>query len=326
MFQLLGKEFTFTVDVSQMPCGVNGALYFVEMDKTGNKGNGNNAGAAYGTGYCDAQCPHDIKFIDGEANVEGWKPSASDPNAGVGKMGTCCAEMDIWEGNKISSAYTAHPCNISGQKKCEDPVTCGDNPDNRFNGVCDKDGCDFNPFRAGVKDFYGEGSQFKVDTSQPITVVTQFHTDSNGDLSEIRRKFVQNGKVIEHPMSAVDTMDKQFDSITDEMCDAVKSAFSDTKDFQKKGGLKKMGDAMKNGMVLVMSIWDDHEANMLWLDSTYPTDKTTWGGPRGTCDTSSGVPAQVESQYPNSHVKYGDIRVGDFDTTYGDMLTQEFLQ
>ena len=31
-------------------------------------------GAAYGTGYCDAQCPHDIKFIDGEANSGDWIP------------------------------------------------------------------------------------------------------------------------------------------------------------------------------------------------------------------------------------------------------------
>ncbi|KAM7207445.1 Concanavalin A-like lectin/glucanase domain containing protein [Naviculisporaceae sp. PSN 640] len=30
---------------------------------------GNKAGAKYGgTGYCDAQCPHDLKFINGEAN------------------------------------------------------------------------------------------------------------------------------------------------------------------------------------------------------------------------------------------------------------------
>ena len=47
-----------------MPCGLNGALYFVEMAKDGGKSKyaGNKAGAAYGTGYCDAQCPHDIKF------------------------------------------------------------------------------------------------------------------------------------------------------------------------------------------------------------------------------------------------------------------------
>ena len=31
---------------------------------------GNSAGPAYGTGYCDAQCPHDIKWINGEANME----------------------------------------------------------------------------------------------------------------------------------------------------------------------------------------------------------------------------------------------------------------
>jgi cellulose 1,4-beta-cellobiosidase len=36
------------------------------------------------------------------------------------------------------------------------------------------------------------------------------------------------------------------------------------------GGLKRFGKALDNGMVLVLSLWDDHEANMLWLDSDYP--------------------------------------------------------
>jgi len=78
MFKLLNKEFTFDVDVSNLPCGLNGALYFVEMNESGDMGGDNKAGAKYGTGYCDAQCPHDIKFINGAANSEGWKPSASD--------------------------------------------------------------------------------------------------------------------------------------------------------------------------------------------------------------------------------------------------------
>lgn len=229
--------------------------------------------------------------------------------------------MDIWEANKISSAYTAHPCTTSGQHKCDNSKECGDNDsDDRFNGVCDKDGCDLNPFRAGVKDFYGEGSQFKVDTSKPFSIVTQFHADANGELSEITRKFVQNKKLIEHPMSNIPGMDKQHNSLSDDMCQKQKSIMGDTDDFTKKGGMKKMGDAMKNGMVLVMSLWDDHEANMLWLDSTYPVDKTTIGGPRGTCSTSSGKPSDVESQYPNSSVKYGDIRVGDIGTTYRDLI------
>ena len=37
MFKLKNKEFTFDVDVSQLPCGLNGALYFVEMEEDGGK-------------------------------------------------------------------------------------------------------------------------------------------------------------------------------------------------------------------------------------------------------------------------------------------------
>ena len=80
-----------------------------------------------------------------------------------------------------------------------------------------------------------------------------------------------------------------------------------------------MGDAMSKGMVLVMSLWDDHAANMLWLDSTYPTTKTGapgTGGPRGTCATTSGVPADVENQHPHSHVKFSDIKFGDICSTF----------
>ena len=35
MFNLMNKEFTFDVDVSMLECGLNGALYFVEMDADG---------------------------------------------------------------------------------------------------------------------------------------------------------------------------------------------------------------------------------------------------------------------------------------------------
>lgn len=71
MFELLGKEFTFDVDVSNLPCGLNGALYFVSMDADGGmaKYDGNKAGAKYGTGYCDAQCPRDLKFINGQVRL-----------------------------------------------------------------------------------------------------------------------------------------------------------------------------------------------------------------------------------------------------------------
>lgn len=85
---------------------------------------------------------------------------------------------------------------------------------------------------------------------------------------------------------------------------------------------------MKNGMVLVMSLWDDSAAYMLWLDSTYPPTKTTWGGPRGTCSTQSGRPGPTENEYPNANVKYSDIRIGEFNSTYTDLVyeTPMFLE
>ena len=69
-FDLLNNEFTFDVDVSNLPCGFNGALYFVSMDKDGGTARfpNNEAGAKYGTGYCDSQCLRDLKFIDGQVS------------------------------------------------------------------------------------------------------------------------------------------------------------------------------------------------------------------------------------------------------------------
>ena len=71
IFKLLNQEFTFDVDMSNLPCGINGALYFSQMDADGGmaKYSTNKAGAKYGTGYCDAQCPHDLKFINGEVDL-----------------------------------------------------------------------------------------------------------------------------------------------------------------------------------------------------------------------------------------------------------------
>ncbi|CAK4145788.1 unnamed protein product [Aphanomyces euteiches] len=395
IYKLLNKEFTFDVDASQLPCGLNGALYFVQMDQDGGKskytsnkagaaygtgycdaqcphdikfingeanvknwvpstgdpnaGSGrcgslatslryercfmdqdggmskyptNKAGAAYGTGYCDAQCPHDIKFINGEANVKNWVPSTGDPNAGSGQYGSCCAEMDIWESNSISQAYTSHPCTVTGQYRCSSPTECGDDATgNRFDGVCDKDGCDFNPYRLNNHTFYGPGSNFNVDSTKPVTVVTQFITDDgtdNGNLVEIKRFFVQNGKAIDNSAinwSGIDATN----SITDKVCNQAKTVFGDTNDHSKKGGLKAMGDALKKGVVLTMSLWVDYAANCLWLDSTYPTNKSPSvpGAARGTCPTTSGVPADVLAQVPGATVKYGNIKVGALGTTTG---------
>jgi cellulose 1,4-beta-cellobiosidase len=77
---------------------LNSALYLVAMEPDGGMASypTNKAGAKYGTGYCDAQCARDLKFVGGKANYDGWKPSSNDANAGVGPFGGCCAEIDIW--------------------------------------------------------------------------------------------------------------------------------------------------------------------------------------------------------------------------------------
>lgn len=321
LFKLKNQEFTFDVDVSKLPCGLNGALYMVEMDGDGgmSKYSGNKAGAKYGTGYCDAQCPHDLKFINGEGNCQDWKPSKNDKNSGAGHYGTCCTEMDIWESNSISTAYTPHVCTVQGQTRCEG-AECGDNASGqRHTGVCDKDGCDFNPYRLGDKRFFGPNPNFTVVTTAPITVVTQFITSDgteNGDLSEIRRLWVQNGRVIQS--SNVTVNGGAYNSVTDDFCNAQKQEFGDPNDYEKRGGHKALGGSLERGMVLVMSLWDDHDANMLWLDSDYPLDKspTVPGVARGTCSTSSGKPDDVESQHPDASVTYSNIKYGELDSTY----------
>lgn len=323
-FGLLNREFTFTADVSKLPCGLNGALYFVEMDADGGKEKypNNKAGAKYGTGYCDAQCPHDLKFINGEANCEGWNPNPSDKNSGKGKYGTCCQEIDIWEANTISSQYTIHPCNTQNQGpfKCEGK-DCGDNSSgDRYNGVCDKDGCDFNPYRLGAKNYFGPGEEFIVNSKKPFTVVTQFITTDgtdNGDLKEVRRLYVQDGIV--HNSTVVNIGGNSYDSMTDEYCGNEKKAFNDTNDFSKKGGFQKLTEVLKRkSQVLVMSLWDDHDVNMLWLDSCYPksADENAPGVCRGSCDRNSGKPEDVERNSGDAYVVYSDIRVGEIGSTY----------
>ncbi|KAI1828062.1 concanavalin A-like lectin/glucanase domain-containing protein [Xylaria intraflava] len=163
MLQLLGQELTFDVDLSTLPCGENGALYLSEMDKSGGRSQYNSGGAAYGAGYCDAQCP-----------VQTWKNGTIN----LDNSGYCCNEMDILEGNSKASAFTPHPCNA-------------DDTD------CDKSGCGFNSYASGYQDYWGPG--MTLDTSKPFTIITQFNTDdgtTSGTLTTITRKYIQDGKMV----------------------------------------------------------------------------------------------------------------------------------
>jgi len=302
MFMLLNREFTLDVDVSSLECGLNGAVYFVEMDALGGKGKdaGNGAGAKYGTGYCDAQCPHE-KFERNET------------------LGICCVEMDIWEANKRSAAYTSHPCSTVGPTRCSG-IDCGygDNGE-RWKGLCDKDGCDMNAHRMGSPNYYGPGSNFTVDTTKPLTVVTQFLTSDgtdNGFLTEIRRLYLQDGKLILNSNST--TPGVVGNSIMDGFCNSQKAAFGDFDHHQVKGGLKSMGEALKRGMVLSLSVWDDYSTEMRWLDSTFPPGDTSGrlGVERGPCDASTSSPGYLRKQCTDAYVRYTSLKYGEIGTTF----------
>jgi cellulase len=68
MLKLTGQELAFDVDLSKLPCGMNGALYLSEMEQNGGKSALNTAGPAYGSGYCDAQC-FVTPFINGVVSL-----------------------------------------------------------------------------------------------------------------------------------------------------------------------------------------------------------------------------------------------------------------
>jgi cellulose 1,4-beta-cellobiosidase len=311
MFKPLNAEFTFDVNVANLPCGLNGALYFTGMLADGGQSTepNNKAGPAYGVGYCDSQCPRDLKFIAGQANAVGWTPATNSANTGLGQTGSCCTEMDIWEANSISNALTPHAALKVAPSTCTTNACGGTYSTNRYAGPTDPDGCDWNPYRLGSKNFYGPG--MTVDTTKVFTVVTQF---IGNPVTEIKRFYVQGGKVIATP--ATTQAGLSGNSITPAYCTAEGTVFNDTS-FETKGGFASMNAAFSQGMVLVLSLWDDYYANMLWLDSTYPIGGTAAGDSRGTCATTSGVPATVEASSPGAYVVYSNIKFGAINSTFG---------
>ena len=192
--KLTNQELTWDVELSTLPCGMNGALYLSEMAMSGGK-SATNPGAAYGSGYCDAQCPK-LTWFNGTVNN--------------GVLGACCNEMDIWEANGRATGFTPHPCDVVSIEGCDSPETCG------FTGVCDQWGCGFNPYALGQKSYYGPGPSFVIDTTKKFTVSTRFITDdgtASGTLIDVQRSYMQEGRVITNAV-ANNTAWPGLDSIT----------------------------------------------------------------------------------------------------------------
>ncbi|KAK5655078.1 hypothetical protein OQA88_5977 [Cercophora sp. LCS_1] len=279
---LLGNELTFDVELSKLPCGMNGALYLSDMELDGGRkasGGLNTAGAEYGTGYCDAQCPV-LGFINGAANT--------------GKLGACCNEMDIWEANSRSTVYTPHPCRAERIRTCATELDCG-----QPSGYCDKWGCSYNPYAHGHRDFYGRGPENKVNTLLPFTVITQFHTSpTTGALANITRLYLQNGTVVRNTVTTA--AGSTTDNINDAYCNATATWT------QQRGGIEVMGQALARGMVLIFSLWADDGGYMTWMDS----------GSSGPCNSTEGDPRQIVQHTPDASVTFSNIRWGDIGSTF----------
>lgn len=261
---------------------MNGALYLSAMELDGGRAisSGRNpAGAAYGTGYCDAQCPA-LGFINGEANINST-------------YGACCSEIDIWEGNALATTYTPHPCAATRIEKCVGEEACG-----REKGVCDKWGCSFNAYSHGYKDFYGRNKT--VDTNRKFSVVTQFVASAEGNLVDIKRFYVQDGRVIENVVARVGGGSVEVEGITDEYCGVVATWT------QQRGGIAEMGRALERGMVLIFSIWADDGGFMTWLD----------GGNSGPCSDTEGDRRLIQQHTPDASVTFSNIRWGEIGSTF----------
>merc|ERR1712070_847012 len=123
---------------------------------------------------------------------------------------------------KQAMAYTMHSCSPGEQTRCEG-TDCGDNGEDRFKGLCDKNGCDIQPHRLGTHNFFGPGSDFQIDSTKPVTVITQFITDDGSDhgkLVEVKQFYQQDGN-----------------TVADDFCSDWVAVTQDGTNFLEKGGL-----------------------------------------------------------------------------------------
>ena len=111
---------------------------------------------------------------------------------------------------------------------------------------------------------------------------------------------------------------KNSDSITDEFCAAKKDLFEDVNHFQELGGNRQMSGSLDRGQVLALSLWDDVEVNMLWLDSAFPLDKPTTspGVRRGNYPGGeSSTPTYVRNTYSDGYVLFANAAIGEIGST-----------
>jgi len=133
-----------------------------------------------------------------------------------------------------------------------------------------------------------------------FTVVTQFPA-VNGILKEIRRLYVQDGKVIVN--AAVNITGQPAQNFIDDTYCTTNGATR----FMDLGAVEGMGNALTRGMVLIFSIWWDTGGFMNWLDT----------GNAGPCNVTEGNPAVVQAVQPHPVVTFSNIAWGEIGSTFG---------
>lgn len=319
------EEFTFTLDVSKVPCGFNAAVYLVAIDLS--------PGLKLhdcGVGYADAQCPTDL-----QVNADGI--TAGNALNGPNVIHHCATELDLFEVNREAQAFTMHACdeNTGGvHAMCN--ASTGANCVNR----CDRNGCDWNVYRLSpnaenqtqARAFFGSVVQpdvsMTIDTSKPITVRTWYNRTENSWNQEL----IQDGNRHSYPPVNFNGWDNQHEqhthhSVTDDFCDAFDDYLNgDGNKHTQFGGNQRMIKAQNEGYVLVLSIWTENDHNnppMRWLDSTLSNvpdgiPDETLGIVRGRCPKDEwqwGSSPLTEEELKNIEVVYSDFRIGPMGKT-----------
>ncbi|KAJ3992226.1 concanavalin A-like lectin/glucanase domain-containing protein [Lentinula boryana] len=219
-FKLVNQEFTMDVDVSQLPCGLNGAVYFSQMDADG--------GMARFPGRQEPSLELDTVTLNAPTTssslMEKYAPLLS-PHTGTGATGTCCAEMDIWEANSLSAAVTPHPCTVTEQTSCTGS-TCS-SPNSTAGEI----------LLSMVREWLStppnpslSSPSLSPRTTSPLVRFLPFAVSTS------------NGVVIQNSETNIPGI-TATNEITTQFCEEQKTAFGDIETFDQMGGLAGMGTA-----------------------------------------------------------------------------------
>jgi len=172
---------------------------------------------------------------------------------------------------------------------------------------CDSMGCQFDPLALGSLDYFGPGA--RIDSKEPITVVTQFITDDGtdtGKLSKVRRFYQQHGQTIENAHADEEKFPSLLASntINDDFCGAQKELQGTS---AGEGYLGRLGQALDNGVVLTAAVFETEtpagpcegadagkaeNASVAFSNFIYGEITSTCP----TCDAQKAKPADVEDE------------------------------